>query len=117
LALQLKVQRAAALFLGCLGQLLARQGHYDEARHCLDLGERLLHQVSDRFGLGQLLCRRAELEALVGDRTAADMSLAAAQEIGKELACRPESELGVSLSRAMRVMEETAGASRSDAGD
>jgi len=117
LARRLNDRRSEGLFLGYLGQLLVQQGSHDEARGCLDVGEKLLQEVSDRFSLGLLLCRRVELEALVGDISAAEAALSAAQQIGKELASGPDSELGVGLSRAERVLAETVDASRSVAGD
>jgi hypothetical protein len=51
------------------------------------------------------MCRRAEVEALAGDRAAAAEALAQARALATELGCAPGSELGVSLERASRFVD------------
>jgi hypothetical protein len=87
-----------------MGQLLARQGRFDEGRACLDAGEPLLEQVADGNGLGLLLCRRAELEALAGHAVGAEAALDRARSISTRLSSADDSELGASLRMAVRAL-------------
>jgi len=98
--------RSEGMFLGYLGQLHARQNRFDVGRECLDAGKRLLEQVSDRYSLGLLLCQRVELECLARQEEAAADRLRSASAIAAELGCGPQSEFGISLTRATRLLSE-----------
>ena len=91
-------------FLGYLGLLHARQGRHGKARSCLETGEALLRGVSDQFGLGVLLTRRAEAHYLAGDAATATASLAAAAAIAAEVGAGPTSEVGLALARVSALI-------------
>jgi hypothetical protein len=84
--------------------LHARQGHFEEARHCLDASEALLKASSDRLSLGILYCSRAETEHCAGNPHAAAVALAEAGAIAAAVGAGPESELGLALAR-VRTLE------------
>jgi predicted ATPase/class 3 adenylate cyclase/Tfp pilus assembly protein PilF len=92
-------------FLGYLGLLHARQGRHDNARRSLESGESLLRSASDAFGLGVLLCSRAEAAHLAGEVEAARGALEAAAAIGAEVGAGSASEIGLSLSRVRAMIE------------
>ncbi len=98
-------------YLGYLGLLHARQANFVDARHCLDLGEALLHAVSDRMSLGILLCSRVETEHLAGVPEAARTALGAAEALANEVMAGPDSELGLALAR-VRDLVHPSGAGR-----
>jgi predicted ATPase/class 3 adenylate cyclase/tetratricopeptide (TPR) repeat protein len=98
--------RCEGMFLGYLGQLHARQHRLEAARDCLETGERLLRQVSDRYSLGLLLCQRVELECIARQAGAADAALDGARQIADALGCGAQSEFGVSLAKASRLVGE-----------
>ena len=93
-------------FLGYLGLLHARRSRFDEARACLDAGEALLRDASKQLSLGVLLCNRAEIEQLAGNRTAARSALAEADAIALATGAGPESELVLGLARVREVLDQ-----------
>ena len=84
--------------------LHARQGRHDEARHCLDTGQALLQGASEQIGQAVLLCNRAEVELLAGDRSSAKSALAAAAAIGAQIGAGAQSELGLALARVQALV-------------
>jgi len=110
LARELGDRRSEGLFLGYLGQTLARQGAFEEARSSLDQGEAILQEVADRFSLGLIFCHRAEVEHLAGEHDAAALTLQAAQAIADEVAGAGGSELAQALAGVQRLMAPEAAA-------
>jgi hypothetical protein len=106
MARQVQDRRSEGLFLAYLGQLHARTGRFEEGRKCLDAGEGLLRQASDRLSLGLLMCRRVELEVLDSRHDLAAGALQKARAIGVELGAGPQSEFGQSLLRVSRLLED-----------
>ena len=98
-------RRMEGQFLGYQGLLHARQRRPADARRCLDAGEALLRTASDPFGLGLLLCSRAEAYHLAGDGTAAAASLAEAVTIAADVGAGPVSEFGLTLARVRALIE------------
>ena len=97
-------QRMEGQFLGYLGLLHARQGRPDDARRCLDSGAAQLRAASDSFGLGVLLCGRAEACHLAGDGAAA-AAVVEATAIANDVGAGPASELGQALARVRALIE------------
>jgi hypothetical protein len=97
-------RRRQGQFLSYVGLLHAHRAKFDDARHCLDAGEALLHAVSDRMSLGILLCCRAETEHLAGVPDAARATLRAAGIIAMEVRAGPDSELGLALARVRDLL-------------
>jgi predicted ATPase/class 3 adenylate cyclase len=97
--------RLEGQFLGYLGLLHARQARHDDARRCLDSGEALLRAASDPYGLGILLCGRAEALHFAGDAATAKASLTAAAAIGATIGAGPASEIGLSLARVRALLD------------
>ena len=108
-ARELGDRRSEGQFLGYLGTLHARQGRFEESRRQLDAGTALLRDASDLFNLGVLLCGRAELEWLSGDRESASATLAEAETAGRSLGAAAGSELASALARVQALF----GAARS----
>jgi predicted ATPase/class 3 adenylate cyclase/Tfp pilus assembly protein PilF len=99
LARRLGDARSQGQFLGYLGLLHARQSRHQEALRNVDAGQALLEAVSDRIGLGVLLCSRAEAAHLAGHTDAALAAFNEAEAIGAEVGAGPDSEIGLSLTR------------------
>jgi predicted ATPase/class 3 adenylate cyclase len=99
LARRIGDRRDEGQFLGYLGLSHARQRDFAAARGCLADGQAILRGLSDRIGLGVLLCSAAECEWLAGApataRAARDEAAALAQQVG----AGPASELGQGLTR------------------
>ncbi len=91
-------------FLGYLGLLHARQGRHDEARRSLDTAQALLQGASEQIGQAVLLCNRAEVEHLAGDRSGAKAALAVAAAIGAQVGAGAQSELGLALARVQALV-------------
>ena len=104
LARELKDRRSEGLFLGYLGQALARIGRFDEARASLAQGEVLLKEVADRFSLGLVMCHRAEVEHLAGEHDAAAHALQSARVIAGEVGGSVGSELAQALALVQRLV-------------
>ena len=96
-------RRSEGQFLGYLGLLHARQARFDDAYACLDAGEALLRELSDRLSLGLLLCSRAEAKQIAGAIDAAKAALDEAESLAIEIGAGPESELGVALARVRKL--------------
>jgi predicted ATPase/class 3 adenylate cyclase len=109
-ARELGDRRSEGQFLGYLGTLNARQHRFDEARGQLDAGAGLLREASDLSSLGVLLCGRAEMEWLSGERERAARSLAEAEAIADDTGAGSGSELAVALERvrSLRSSDEAA---------
>jgi predicted ATPase/class 3 adenylate cyclase len=105
----LGARRAEGQFLGYLGLLHARQGRPADARSCLDSGEASLRAASDSFGLGVLLCSRAEAHCLAGNGAAAADALAEARTIAADVGARPISELGRAIARVRGLIAPAGG--------
>lgn len=99
-------RRLEGQFLGYLGLLHARQLRPDVACQCLDAGEALLRARSDPFGLGLLLCSRAEASLLAGDATAARAWFAEAASRAQDIGVTPSSEIGLALARVRALIEQ-----------
>jgi hypothetical protein len=110
LARELSDRRSEGLFLGYLGQTLARQGAFDEARSSLAQGEVFLQEVADRFSLGLVMCHRAEVEHLAGEHDAAAQALQAARVIAGEVGGAGGSELAQALAVVQRLVAPAAAA-------
>jgi hypothetical protein len=83
---------------------LARLRNFDASRQCLSLGETLMRQVADPFGLGLLLCNRAECEWLAGQGGAAHAACAQAHEVMSASGAGPTSELGKAIKRVTAML-------------
>ena len=108
IARELRDQRSEGQVLGYLALVHSRQGRFDDARHCLEAGEDLLKAVSDRFSLGILKCGRAETEHLAGAFESARAALDEAQTLAGEIDAGPKSELGMAITRVLRLRESVA---------
>ena len=86
-----------------LGELLARQGSFGEAREALRAGEALLREIGDKLGLAALLCNLGRAEVLAGDLDTARTALAAAKTVAEAIGAGPDSEVG----RAIDKLRET----------
>jgi tetratricopeptide (TPR) repeat protein len=104
MARELGDRRKEGLSLNDLGLLRARRAQFDQARDCLDASEAMFNAVSDRWGLGLVLCNRAETEHLAGVTGAASAALGAADAIVTEIGAGPNSELGLALTRARNLL-------------
>lgn len=91
--------RSEGQVLSYLGLLHAKQGRFNAARAGLDKGERLLVEMSDKLNLSLLMCSRAEVEWLAGERLAAEQALDAARALAEGVSAQPASELGLALAR------------------
>jgi hypothetical protein len=98
-ARELGDRRSEGQVLGYLGLAHARQARFDKARACLDTGEALLREMSDRLSLGVLLCCRAEAVHIAGDLDAAEDALAEAESLATATGAGADSELGLALAR------------------
>ena len=92
-------------YLSYLGVLHARAIRFAQAQECLDASEALLREVSDRFGLGLLLCCRAEAHHLSGDAAAASQVLADAMVIAADIDAGSASELGMAIARVRGLID------------
>ena len=92
-------RRSEGQTLGYLGLLQARENDFSGARACLEGGERLLHEVSDRLSVAVLLCCTAEAEQLAGAGEPALAALNRARAIAEEAGAGADSELGRALQR------------------
>ena len=81
------------------------------ARDCLDAGQRLSEEVSDKLSLALLHCSRAESEHLAGNAPAARAADSNARMLASEVGAEPESELGLALARVAVILngEENGG--------
>lgn len=86
-------RRSEGQFRGYLASTLARLGQMSEARACLDVGEQLLLDMSDRLSYAFLMCHRAEIEMRASQPQAARQALESAECLAVELDAGPESEL------------------------
>ena len=91
-------------FLGYLGRAHAHQREFPAARECYASGLALLRKGSDPLSLGVLLCGSAECEWGSGDILAARAALEEAQGIAVAAGAGPQSELGLALVGARRLM-------------
>jgi tetratricopeptide (TPR) repeat protein len=98
-------RRAEGQFSGYLAVNQARRGLIDAARATLAAAERLQQGRGDPLSRALLLCDRAEVEWLGGDRGPAAAAQALAMDVAQELGCAPDSELGRRLAalEAMRA--------------
>ena len=96
-------RRAEGSVLGMLGELVAREGRFDEAREALRQGEALLRELGDQLGLANLLCDLGHTEVAAGDIGAARIALAAAETVAQTIGAGPDSEVGHKLA-ALREM-------------
>ena len=71
----------------------------------LDRGDAILRAVGDRLSLGELLCRRAEVEHRAGESVAAQAALSEAQDLATQLGAGLGSELGRALARTGELFE------------
>ena len=104
-ARELRERRSEGQFRSYLGLLYARLGRFDDSRSCLDIGERLLGEVSDPISLGLLLCKRAEAEHLGGGTRAAATALTRAEALLIESAAGGDSELGRSVAALHELVD------------
>ena len=93
--------------LSHLGVLHARELRFPLAQECFDAGEARLRQVSDRLGLGLLLCGRAEAHCLSGNAAAANQVWAEAAVIAAQASAGPASELGMAIARVRGLIDLT----------
>jgi predicted ATPase/class 3 adenylate cyclase/Tfp pilus assembly protein PilF len=105
LARELGERRYEGQYLSYLGVLHARAIRFPQAQECLDTSEALLREMSDRFGLGLLLCGRAEANHLIGDAVAAGQVLAEATAIAADISAGPASELGMAIARVRGLID------------
>ena len=109
IACDLGDRRSEGQFLTYLGLLHARQGRFDTARDCLNVGEPWLRAASDQISLGILLCARAELEHRAANPRCAEMALAEASSVAAQLTeLQPDSEFGQALRRVRELVTEPA---------
>jgi predicted ATPase/class 3 adenylate cyclase/Flp pilus assembly protein TadD len=87
------------VFLSYLGRFQARQGRLEDAQGSLAAGEALLRPLSERLGLGTLLCAKAEMLHLAADRAGASAALDEARDIMAEVAAGASSRLGNEITR------------------
>jgi len=92
-------------FLGYLGLLHARQARAQDAWRCLQAGEAFLRTASDSFGLGVLLCGRAEAHLIAGEGEAAAAALSEAASLAAEAGTGPASELGLALAHVHALID------------
>ncbi len=86
-------RRSEGFVLGSLGELLARQGRFDEARESFRRGEALLREVGDQLRLVLLLCDWGRAEVVARDIDAARSALAAAEKVAEAMKAGPDSEV------------------------
>ncbi|HCP46307.1 MAG TPA: hypothetical protein DIU15_09710 [Deltaproteobacteria bacterium] len=91
-------------FLGSMAVLCAREGRTDDARAHLQAGEDILRDTGNDLELAKLLCRRGQLEGLVGSKVTAQATLVEAQSVAQRLGAGPDSELGRSLADLRAVL-------------
>jgi predicted ATPase/serine/threonine protein kinase/Tfp pilus assembly protein PilF len=95
----------AGCFRSTLALVCAEKGAVDEARILLEKGDSKL-RGDEPSELAILLCRRARVEQLAGDASAASAALAEAETIAAELEVGPDSELGQELSKARTALAD-----------
>ena len=96
--------REEGLLLGHLGRLRLAEGRLSEASAMVSEGEALLRGSAPSIELGRLLCVGAELEHRSGDVVAARRVLAEAEELAARMGTGPDSELGIELASASRMI-------------
>ena len=101
---EVRNRRFEGMALGNLGKLHLMEDRMEDARDALARGEELIREVDDRFGLGKLLCVRAELEHRGGDIAAARATLGEAEALAAQLAAGPDSEVGHLLVKLRRAL-------------
>ena len=84
---------AQSVVFGALGDILAKEGRFEEARELLKTGECPLREAGDRFELAKILCIRGRIDAASGDRDSAQSALAEAETLAVAMIAGPESEL------------------------
>jgi tetratricopeptide (TPR) repeat protein len=104
IARMLRDPRDEGVFLGDLGRFQARQGRLEDAQGSLAAGETLLRSVSERVGLGGLLCAKAEMLHLAADQARASAALDEARGIATEVAAGPASALGAEITRLTSLL-------------
>jgi tetratricopeptide (TPR) repeat protein len=87
---------AAAGCRASLALLRAQDGAFDEARTLLVRAEPELRGVYP-LELGRFLCRKAQVEHLADDSSAANAALSEAEEIAEEILAGPGSELAQAI--------------------
>ena len=100
--------RLEGQFRGSLGLLLVKQGRVAEGRECLEIGEGLLRESSDRLSLALLLCARAEAEHLAGEPGTALRVLLDAKALAAQADVGEASELGQALARLHSMLAPAA---------
>jgi predicted ATPase/class 3 adenylate cyclase/Tfp pilus assembly protein PilF len=87
---------AAAVFRGTIAEIFVGKGELEQARTTLAAAISQLGGV-DRREHAKLLCKRARVEHLAGDASAACAALAEAETIAADLQPGPDSDLGQEL--------------------
>ncbi len=94
---------AAGAFRGSLALIRAHQGDFDKARSLLGRGEPQL-RGTHALELGKLLCKKARVEHLAGDSSAAAAALAEAETVAIEMGASLDSELTHTLAEARKIL-------------
>jgi hypothetical protein len=100
----LEDRRAEGESLNYLGALHAKQADFDAARRCMDASEQLLRDL-DQVALAVLLCDRAEMEQLAGNRDVARSALTEAETIAGATGAGTASELGLKLTHVRDLLD------------
>jgi predicted ATPase/serine/threonine protein kinase/tetratricopeptide (TPR) repeat protein len=95
----------AACFRSTLALVRAENGAIDEARTLLEKGDSQLRGI-EPIELAKLLCKRARVEHLAGETTAASAALAEAETIAAEVEAGADSELGQELTKARTALTD-----------
>ncbi len=99
-------RRYEAYLLSLQAELRAAAGSLEEARGLLDQGEATLRDASCPHPLAEVLCARARVEALAGDRAAAGAALVEADGLARSLGIGAESPLGRELTALYSQLSE-----------
>jgi len=93
----------ADMYRGLLAVSLAHLGRFHDAKQHLDVAEEFLRtQKTEK--LAELLCRRAHVEHLTGQRNRAHTALSEAERLADECGATPQSQLGLIIQAVRRLM-------------
>lgn len=92
-------KRVESTVIAALGNLAFRQGRHAEAAALLADAEMLLREMDDRPLLADLLCTRGLVDLARADRTAAQMALSEAEQVGNAINAGPTSNLNRRIER------------------
>ena len=98
---------AAGAFRGSLALLVAKQGQFEQAHTLLAAGELQVEAYPDEHG--KFLCKRARIEHLAGNPSAAAAAVDTAESIARAIKQAPDSELCRAIAELREILSVSPG--------